>query len=127
MNLIDIMKKNEIELEWLFTLARFNDKEGLMFFEPVVDTIDDMEVTNLDPKCIIIDDAKFIYDSEMDKNIIINTVDDVISFTRIDGIQLNIDTKEISGFPFEIQQFKNKPFELSEDVSRDGYVNLENQ
>ena len=62
----------------------------------------------------------------MDKNIIINTVDDVISFTRIDGIQLNIDTKEISGFPFEIQQFKNKPFELSEDVSRDGYVNLEN-
>ena len=61
MNLIDIMKKNEIELEWLFTLARFNDKEGLMFFEPVVDTINDMEVTNLDPKCIIIDDAKFIY------------------------------------------------------------------
>ena len=63
----------------------------------------------------------------MDKNIIINTVDNVISFTRIDGIQLNIDTKEISGFPFEIQQFKNKPFELSEDVSREDYVNLENQ
>jgi hypothetical protein len=57
MNLIDIMKKNEIELEWLFTLARFNDKEGLMFFEPVVDTINAIEfihqIVSIDMCCAV--------------------------------------------------------------------------
>ncbi len=105
MNITEIMKQNNINLEWLFTLAKFKNQEGLMYFEPLVATVNDEEVTNLDPRCIIVDDAKFIYEDEMDNDIIIHAVNNVITLTRVDGIQLNIDTKIIKGFPFKHDQF----------------------
>jgi|SaaInlStandDraft_4_1057021.scaffolds.fasta_scaffold30335_4 hypothetical protein len=124
MNIIEMMKENEIELEWLFTLAKLEDKEGLMYFNPVTEVIDEVEATNLDPKCILVDGAKFIYDDEMDNKITVNSVDDVISFTRVDGIQLNINTNEIAGFPFNVSQFKNQAFEFKTNVPED-YVEIE--
>lgn len=115
MNLYSIMKENDIELELLFTLAKLNDKEGLMFFESVIETIDESNesVTNLVPKYILIDNAKFIYDEEMDNKIVINSIDKIINFTRIDGYQINIDLSIISGFPFKVEQFKNKVFDVT--------------
>ena len=112
MNIAEMMKENDIKLEWLFTLAKLKDKEGLLFFEPVIETLEDeSEVSNLDPKCILIDNGKFVYSEDMDREIIINAIDDVISFTRIDGFQLNINTKEIEGFPFAAEQFRDQTFE----------------
>jgi hypothetical protein len=119
MDIGGMMKENEIGLEWLFTLAKLNNKEGLMFFEPVVAEIDGVEVSNLDPKCFLIDGAKFIYDEDMDKEIIVNAVSSVVTLTRIDGIQLNINTDEIKGFPFSIEQFKAKVFENRQQVPAD--------
>lgn len=111
MEINEIMKSNDICLDWLFTLAKLNDKEGLMYFEPVVSTVSETEVTDLVPKCFIIDGAKFIYDDEMDRNITVHSLNDIITFTRIDGVQLNINTKTINGFPFNTSQFRNKVFE----------------
>lgn len=126
MNLMEIMKNNNIALECLFTLARLNDKEGLMFFDAVDEIIDEEKnesVTNLEPKYILIDDAKFIYSSDMDKTITINSINNVVNFTRIDGNQLNIDLSIISGFPFKTEQFKNKVFEVS---APSDFVKIEN-
>jgi len=124
MNLAEMMKENDIELEWLFTLAKLDDKEGLMYFEPVTDEVDEHEVTNLAPKCLIVDGSKFVYDEDMDTKIIVNTIDDVITFTRIDGIQINIDTKQITGFPFTTAQFKDIPFEAKETEIPEDYVEV---
>jgi hypothetical protein len=111
MKLHEIMNENEIKLEWLFTLSKFDDKEGLMFFEPVIETKEDgTEVNNLDPKCFLIDGGKFVYDEAQDNKIIINAIDGVITFTRVDGIQVNIDTKTIKGFPYAHEQFKDVVF-----------------
>jgi len=121
MNLAELMKENEIELEWLFTLARLKDKEGLMFFAPIIETLEDgSEISNLDPKCFLVDNGKFVYSEELDNDITVNTIDSVISFTRIDGIQLNINTKEIKGFPFAYEQFRDQAFEAkSNEVPKD--------
>jgi hypothetical protein len=121
MSLVELMKENDIELDWLFTLAKLNSNEGLMYFAPVVETINDAEVTNLEPKCFIIDGALFVYGDELDDKIEVNSINNVISLTRVDGIQLNIDTKTISGFPFKHTQFKSIPFTLKSDV-KDDYV-----
>ena len=123
MNIATMMKDNDIELEWLFTLSKLNDQEGLMYFEPIVETIDDSEVTNLNPKCFIIDGAKFIYDEDMDDKIIVNAVDKIVTLTRIDGIQINIDTKKVKGFPFKIVQFKDVPIS-QKDIPKD-FVKVE--
>ena len=123
MNIATMMKDNDIELEWLFTLSKLNDQEGLMYFEPIVETIDDSEVTNLNPKCFIIDGAKFIYDEDMDDKIIVNAVDKIVTLTRIDGIQINIDTKKVKGFPFKIVQFKDIPIS-QKDIPKD-FVKVE--
>lgn len=123
MNLSEIMKKNSIELECLFTLAKLDDKEGLMYFKPVVENINDAEVTNLDPQCLIIDDGKFIYDEEMDSRIIINMVENIVTFTRIDGIQLNIDVSQID-FPFKTKEFKTTPITEKPSIPED-FVELE--
>lgn len=121
MNLAEMMHENEIKLEWLFILAKLKDKEGLMFFEPVVETLEDKtEVSNLDPKCLLVDNGKFVYSEELDKDIIINTVDNIITFTRIDGVQLNINTQEIVGFPFAYEQFRDQIFEAkTEEIPKD--------
>lgn len=126
MNLMEIMKSNNIALECLFTLVRLNDKEGLMFFDVVDEIIDEEKnesVTNLDPRYILIDDAKFIYSSEMDSNITLNSINNIVNFTRIDGNQLNIDLSIINGFPFKTEQFKNKVFEAS---AHNDFVKIEN-
>lgn len=119
MNLSEIMNKHDIKLEWLFVLSKLNNQEGLMFFEPVFENIDNQEVTNLNPKCFYIDGGKFIYDDTMDKNIIINSINKVITFTRIDGIQLNIDTSLIDGFPFKIETFTDKPISIITSIPED--------
>lgn len=119
-----MMKENDIELEWLFTLAKLDNKEGLMYFEPVIEEKDDVEVTNLDPKCFVIDGGKFNYDNDMDKNIIVNSIDDVITFTRVDGIQLNVDTNTITGFPFKFEQFKDKAFEAKNEEAPTDHVEI---
>lgn len=124
MNLAEMMKDSGIELEWLFTLAKLDDKEGLMYFEPVSETINDVEVTNLDPRCILVDGAKFNYDEDMDKKITVNSINNIITFTRVDGIQLNINTKEISGFPFAVAQFNSTPFEIKAQMP-EGHVEVE--
>ena len=108
MNIIDLMKEQNINLDWLFVMTKLNDKEGLMYFEPVLEAIDGVDVTNLVPQCFIIDGAKFVYDDSMDSNIVIHSSDDVVIFTRVDGIQLNIDTKKIKGFPFKCESFGTK-------------------
>ena len=120
----EMMKENEIGLEWLFSLAKLKGKEGLMFFEPVVAEVDGAEVSNLDPKCFLIDGAKFIYDEDMDKEITVNAINGVVTFTRIDGIQLNIDTNQIKGFPFGVEQFKAKPFDNKMKIPED-FVQVE--
>ena len=99
------MEANDVGLDWLFTLAKLDRQEGLMYFEPVKTKIDGIEVTDLDPKCFIIDGAKFVYDEDLDKNIIINAVNKVITFNRIDGIQFNVDVNLIEGFPFKVDSF----------------------
>ena len=107
-----MIKENDTELEWLFVLAKLDDHEGLLYFKPVVEEIDEVEVSNLVPQCIIIDGAKYVYTDELDKKLTVNAINDVITFCRVDGIQLNIDTNEIGGFPFEISQFKDTPMSL---------------
>lgn len=110
MNLVDVMKDNGIDLDNLFTIAKLNGNEGLMFFKPIQEDDENGEPknTNLEPICFIIDGAKFVYDEEMDKNIVINSVDRIITLTRIDGIQLNLDMKIIVGFPFKYEKFPDK-------------------
>ena len=126
MNLAEMMKENDIGLEWLFTLSKLKDKEGLLFFEPVIETLeDDSEVSNLAPKCFLIDDGKFVYSEEMDNDIIINVIDHVISFTRIDGIQLNINTNEIKGFPFKFDQFRDQVFKAKTPEVPKDHVEIE--
>jgi hypothetical protein len=75
--------------------------------------------------CIFVDGAKFIYNSDMDKKITINCVENVITMTRIDGIQLNIDTKIIEGFPFNYEQFSDKFIKVVQDIPQD-HVKVEN-
>lgn len=123
MNITELMKKHNINLEWLFTLAKLDNQEGLMYFEPVADEVDETEVTNLDPKCLVIDDAKFIYEEDMDPKITIHALDGVITFTRIDGVQLNINTKQIKGFPFKHDQFKTTL--VKEEQPKEGHVLVE--
>lgn len=120
----EMMKENGIEFEWLFTLSKLNNKEGLMFFEPISTEINGVEVSDLDPKCFLIDGAKFIYDEDMDKDIVINAIDDVITFTRIDDVQLNINTKQIKGFPFSVEQFTTKPVVNKNKIPED-FVQVE--
>lgn len=114
-----MMKEKDIDLEWLFTLAKVDNKEGLMYFKPLIEVIDGTEVSNLDPKCFVIDGAKYIYDEEMDEKIVVNCINNIITFTRIDGIQLNIDTTQIMGFPFNLEQFKNNPIEAKPELPGD--------
>lgn len=142
-NIVDLMKENEIELEWLFTLAKLNDHEGLMYFEPIVEKTklndhveeesanddeevadEELEVMNLKPQCFIIDGTKFVYDEELDNKIVINAIDDVVTLTRVDGIQLNIDTKTLSGFPFMTSAFSNKTFDIKIQKP-EGYVEVD--
>jgi hypothetical protein len=117
MNIKNIMQTNNINLEWLFTLSKLNNKEGLMYFNPIITEINNHEFTDLEPQCFLIDGAKFLYDESMDRDIIIHSVDKVITFNRIDGIQLNINMSSIVGFPFRHEQFKNKMFlpEIKQD------------
>lgn len=124
-SVVDLMKENEIELEWLFTMAKLDNHEGLMYFEPITETVDEVEVMNLEPRCFIIDGAKFVYDEELDEKIIVNAVDKVVTFTRIDGIQLNINTNDIEGFPFNVQEFKDVPFEYrGNEQPPEGFVEV---
>lgn len=122
MNITEIMKENNINLEWLFVLAKLDNQEGLMYFETVTDEVNQTEVTNLDPKCFIIDGAKFIYEEEMDPKITIHALEGVITFTRVDGIQLNIDTSQVKGFPFRYDQFKTS---LVKEPPKEGHVLVE--
>jgi len=106
MNLIDIMKDQEIDINWVFTQAKFHDKEGLFFFESIVKENDDgVEEHFFETKCILIDNAKFIYGEDMDKEISINTVDNKVVFNRVDGASVSINTVELSDLPFKLIEF----------------------
>ncbi len=126
MNLIDIMKENGIDNNWLFSLAKLGNNEGLIFFEPISE-IDDKtqeEIQSLDPKCIIIDGAKFIYHEEMDKEITIKSTNNMVVLTRIDGFEIKLASTDFVSCPFRLEEFKNtKPIVATLNA---GFVALEN-
>ena len=106
MSLLKIMKDNDIAVNWVFTQAKFHDKEGLFFFEPIVKENDDGEEEHyLEAKCILIDDAKFVYGDDMEKEITINLIEGKIVFNRVDGTNVSISEAEFSGFPFKLVEF----------------------
>jgi hypothetical protein len=127
-SLVDIMKQNDIELEWLFTFARYSDHEGLIYFEPIVETIskqeEEIEVMDLKPQCLIIDGAKFVYDEEMDSKIVIGAINNIVTLTRIDGVQINIDTRTIEDFPFATTTISSKISDVSVQKPQ-GFVEVE--
>ena len=106
MNLVDIMKEQEIDINWIFTHAKFHDKEGLFFFESIIkENEDGIEEHFFETKCILVDDAKFTYGDDMEKEISINTVDNKVVFNRVDGASVSIDTSELSDLPFKLIEF----------------------
>ena len=120
-----MMTENNIDFECLFSLAKFKKKEGLMFFKPVKELVDEQEMTNLVPVCIMVDGAKFVYDDELDEEYVINSVNKVVTFTRVDGIQINIDTNMIEGFPFKVEPFTTDSIESKNVNLAEGLVALE--
>ena len=105
MALIDIMNENKIDPNWIFTHARFHEKEGLFFFEPVLVEVDGKEEQSLDTKCILIDDAVFNYSEDMEREIEINIVNDSIVFNRIDGQEISIPKSGFETMPFKLIEF----------------------
>lgn len=110
MSLIDLMKENDIDLNWVFTHSRLHGKEGLLFFEVVTKENDDTgeEEQFLDPKCILIDDAKFIYSDDIEKEIEINWVNDKVVFNRIDGLEVKLTSSDLKNAPFKLVEFPEK-------------------
>lgn len=122
MSLLDIMKQNDIDPNWVFTHARFHDKEGLFFFESVVtDAENDKEAEHyFDTKCILVDDSKFNYGDDMEKEVEINVVEGKVIFSRIDGAEVSIPKADFSEMPFKLVEFgtsmskHNKPADFVE-------------
>lgn len=107
--LIDIMKENEIDPNWVFTHAKLHDKEGLFFFESVVKEEDGEEPEHyFDAKCLLIDNAKFVYGDDMEKEIEINISNDEVVFSRVDGASVSIPKSGFADLPFKLNDFGTK-------------------
>ena len=122
----DLMNKNEIELDWIFTHGRLHGKEGLVFFEVDVETekVNDVEqeFQIIKPKCILIDGARFNYSSTMDNELEINTKNDNVIFNRIDGLEVSISIGEFKEMPFKLTEFGSKP--IKQGIP-DGHVEID--
>ena len=106
MSLLEIMKKNNIDPNWIFTHARLHNKEGLFFFESVVTDDDEGEQEQyFDAKCLLIDNTKLVYGDDMEKEIEINSLDDNIIFNRVDGVSVSIPSSGFDNFPFKVIEF----------------------
>ena len=106
MSLLEIMKENDIDPNWVFTHARLHNKEGLFFFESVIKDEEEGEPEHyFDTKCLLIDNAKLVYGDDMENEIEINTIDDNVVFSRIDGASVSIPSSGFDGFPFKMIEF----------------------
>lgn len=112
MHIADIMKDNNIQLDWIFTHGKLHGKEGIVFFEVGKETeeIDgvEQEFQTIDPKCILIDGARFNYSETMDHELELNSKDNNIVFNRIDGLEVVIPSGDFKEMPFKIVEFSNK-------------------
>jgi len=110
MSLLEIMKENDIDVNWVFTHVKFHNKEGLFFFESIVKESDEEGEEDehyFDTKCILIDDAKFIYGDDMEKEIEINVINGNVIFNRVDGAEVSIPENEFKDLPFRLTTFSN--------------------
>ena len=105
MLLVDIMKENEINPNWIFTHVRLHGKEGLFFFEPVIVETEDGDEQSLDTKCILVDDAVFNYSDDMEREIEINVVGETVIFSRIDGKEIAVPKSGFEDMPFKLIEF----------------------
>lgn len=125
MYIADLMKNNNIQLDWIFTHGRLHQKEGIVFFEVGIETeeIDgiEQEYQTIDPKCIMIDGAKFDYSHTMDTELELNTKDTNVIFNRIDGLEIPIPASEFKN-TFKLVEFGNKP--LKQNVP-EGHIKVE--
>jgi len=112
MSLLDIMKENEIDPNWIFTHARYKDNEGLFFFESVIHESEDEDVEDehhFETKCLLIDGSKFVYGDAMEKEIEINTVNDNVVFNRVDGASVSLSKEDFAELPFRLTAFGTEP------------------
>ena len=107
--LVDLMKENDIDVNWIFTQAKFHGKEGLFFFESVVKDSEeegsDEQEHFFDAKCLLIDGAKFVYGEDMEKEIEINTKNEEVLFTRVDGASVSIPKAGFADMPFKLIEY----------------------
>jgi len=125
MHIADIMKDNNIQLDWIFTHGRLHQKEGIVFFEVGIEKeeIDgvEQEFQTIDPKCILIDGAKFDYSHTMDTELELNTKDTNVIFNRIDGLEVPIPASEFKNI-FKLVEFGDKPIK---QTVPEGHIEVE--
>lgn len=112
MNIADIMNENDIQTDWVFTHGRLHNQEGIVFFEVGTQTEEingeEQQFQTIDPKCILIDGARFNYSETMDHELELNSKDNAVIFNRIDGLEVKIPTTDFKDMPFRINEFSKK-------------------
>jgi hypothetical protein len=126
MHIADIMKENKIQLDWIFTHGRLHGKEGIMFFEVGTEKEkvdgEEQEYQTIDPKCMLIDGARFEYGATMDNELELNTKDGHVIFSRIDGLEVPIPATDFKEMPFNLIEFGNKPIR---QTAPEGHIEVE--
>ena len=126
MHIADIMNDNNIQIDWIFTHGRLHGKEGIVFFEVGTETEEvdgkEMEFQTIDPKCILIDGARFDYSHTMDHELEINTKENQVIFNRIDGLEVSIPSEDFKEMPFRLTEFGDKPIK---QTAPEGHVEVE--
>lgn len=111
----EMMKENELSLQWLFSHARLADKEGIIFFEVSTETDEkDVEFQALTPKCILIDGAKFLITEDNEHDITINTLKDEIILNRVDGLEVKLSKGDFVDIPFHLEEFSKVKLQFSQ-------------
>ena len=125
MHIADIMNENKIPLDWIFTHGRLHHKEGIVFFEVAtekeeIDGVEE-EFQTLDPRCILIDGAKFNYSETMEKELELNCKNSEVIFNRIDGLEVPIAAADFGNL-FRLVEFGDKPIKQSKP---EGHIEVE--
>lgn len=126
MHIADIMKENKIKLDWIFTHGRLHGKEGFVFFEVGTETEEvdgeEVEYQTIDPKCVLIDGARFEYGTTMDNELEINLKGDEVIFNRIDGLEVPVKADGFKDMPFKLVEFGIKPIK---QTAPEGHIEVE--
>lgn len=112
MNILKLMNENNIDINMLFTLGKFNGKEGLIFFEvsnmtEEVNGVEE-EFQTIEAQNCIIDGANFILKNIENPELELDSRKDNVYFYRVDGLEIVIPSSDFKEMPYKIIELSNK-------------------